>query len=302
MNEALLTVEQSLPRLAEDSYPCIYVCGSPRSGTTLMTQWLPGVTGLKPMNKIISKFWLAPSIGMEVSEALIGSGYHSDFSSNYGVTKRLEEPHEFSYFWNHVLARAGMIEPPLTGVEQYDPALWVSSILRMQCMAGNGLIFKAFMAAYYAEVVVKHLPKSIFLRLERSLIENCASMLIARESYGESIDDWVSIKPQGYEKVLNKSPEEQVAYQVCAINSKLAEIWSRLPTENSMTVQYEEFCENPGYVYTKLRKKLSQHGYVSPEEQTFQSHFEIQRPSQRLSSRSKSLLRSALSDLGVRFE
>ena len=80
-------------------YTNIYLCGLPRSGTTLTSQIIARGLDLSYINNLAARFWLAPLQGILFSQAVIGKEKLNLFKSDYGKSLELHGIHEFMYFW-----------------------------------------------------------------------------------------------------------------------------------------------------------------------------------------------------------
>ena len=92
-------------------YPIVFIIGTPRSGTTLLTQWLASLNLFCYPSNFISRFYKAPFVGAIIQEMLVNPDYayknelafdtSLSFQSDTGKTSGLTEPHEFWYFWRN---------------------------------------------------------------------------------------------------------------------------------------------------------------------------------------------------------
>src|SRR6056297_1827548 len=84
-------------------HPFLFVIGAPRSGTTLLTQLIANSFDISYINNLIARFYLAPLHGIRFSNTVLGDVRGSNFISDYARTNRLNEIHEFGYFWRYWL-------------------------------------------------------------------------------------------------------------------------------------------------------------------------------------------------------
>lgn len=112
VNDLLAEAER---RIIEDSAgptkPLIFIVGAPRSGTTLMLQWLAASGRFAYPTNLLSRFFKAPYIGVRIQQLLTDpsldyrgelfelTGTTIDWVSNAGKTRGVLQPHEFFYFW-----------------------------------------------------------------------------------------------------------------------------------------------------------------------------------------------------------
>ena len=74
-------------------------------------------------------------------------------------------------------------------------------------------------------------------------------------------------------------PHEQAAGQVYYINKAINEGLEGVVENKKLTVQYEEFCNNPKSVFSMLVGKLANYGYIVPDQYTQESKFDVSRTS-----------------------
>lgn len=256
LNGHLADFERETYQDLDQSSPCIYVCGAPRSGTTLLTQVLSSCLDVQPINNLVASFWRAPCVGLRLSKKLLGVDFESMYESDYGRTADIREPHEFGYFWSEILGRRSMDEPTPEMIESVDWSNFSRVLSNMQSVAQRPIIFKAFMLAYYAERVCAVLDKSLFIYVRRDFVENCASVYRGRQEYVGSESSWYSVRPLKCNGVDGIPPLQQVVMQVHYINEALSGVWSRLPERNKLILDYSAFCESPDHYVAQVADAL----------------------------------------------
>ena len=88
----------------------LFICGAPRSGTTIMAQSLCYVGKVGYINNLVARFVSNPELGVLYSSALNMNKYFSGHS-NYGSTDHPTEPHEFGQGWQRLLDVSSVEEP-----------------------------------------------------------------------------------------------------------------------------------------------------------------------------------------------
>ena len=90
--------------------PLVLVVGCPRSGTTLITQWLAASGAFAYPTNFVSRFHRAPVIAYLIQELVANPAYQYgaefsdirkglDFRSHLGKTAGFLAPHGFWFFW-----------------------------------------------------------------------------------------------------------------------------------------------------------------------------------------------------------
>jgi len=134
MLETLLTELNELLRPAQSRvvkcfkkprYPVLFVSGGPRTGTTLMMQWLASTGLFAYPSNLLSRFYAAPHIGAKIQLMLTDPEYafrdetneftqKISFKSDLGKTSGVLSPNEFWYFWRRFI--------PMTSPRYLDKA------------------------------------------------------------------------------------------------------------------------------------------------------------------------------------
>ena len=90
--------------------PLIFIVGTPRSGTTLLTQWLASLNLFSYPSNFMSRFFELPYAGALIQDMIFDERYSfknemslkidlPNFGSDVGKTLGPLQPHEFWYFW-----------------------------------------------------------------------------------------------------------------------------------------------------------------------------------------------------------
>jgi len=102
LNEIL--AKETIPITKRKSYPIIFFFGLPRCGKTFFSQMLVHALDLGYPDNIIAKFWKSPYFGIRLSRILQRSFDKSiSFTSDFGKTANLFDPHDFAYYWQWLL-------------------------------------------------------------------------------------------------------------------------------------------------------------------------------------------------------
>ena len=185
---SLESLESELESLEDEIYSNIFVMGLPRSGSTLLTQILYNNTDLYCTNNLIARFWDTPLVGTQLSKLTIPKVALSEYKSFYGRTFGIDQPHEFSRFWQQAIK--------LDDFENYDPQTiaenidWLqikSKIINMNKILGGGIVFKPMeLVGFHLNSMAENFEKSLFIYIERDSIDVAISILRARESSGSA--------------------------------------------------------------------------------------------------------------------
>ena len=264
MNERLAPIADALSseacRAGHEHVPAIFIVGLPRSGTTLMHQLLAKGSRVEYVDQVVARFWLAPLFGRALSREVLGPEPWRRilFESNLGVSRGVEGPHEFGYFWNHWMGFATTQSHNLSAEEigRVDVE-GLRSVLLGQLLSGvqgEAYLFKNLTCGFQATFLAGLVQPSLFILVERDLTDVAYSLLSARRSLWGNSAEWFSLKPSTY-SILNSLPDpiQQVAHQVIDCSTELASELFQIQSQ-VIRVGYTEMCEDPRGVVTRVAR------------------------------------------------
>lgn len=267
--QAMLPYQGRQPRA-----PSVFVMGSPRSGSTLLMQWLATLKVFSYPTNLMSRFWSAPIIGARIQKMLTDPEYSFrdelfdlqgtvDFESNHGKTAGACAPNEFWYFWRRFFqgddyVPQSVLETTLDRSTLQAELTGVTDVLDKP-FATKGMIFNENVP-FMSEV----LPRSVFVWIKRSPEYNVQSLLLARERQYGDMSQWYSFRIQNYSILKDLDPVESVAGQIASLHQSLEKGLQQLPSHRVLKVDYEEFCNNPANVYYALADRLAEFGAKLP--------------------------------------
>lgn len=289
VNRDLWLIEKDLLKIEKPNFPVIFIVGPHRSGSTLMMQWLANLGLFSYPTNLLSRFYHAPIMGAKLQLLLADARYNFrdelkdfndkiDFTSENGKTKGALAPNEFWYFWRRFLPFSDLDYLPTEQLLKIsDTKTMVAEFAGMMDVFQKPMALKAMILNYNIDFLDKLFEKAIFIHTKRDPLTNIASALNAREKQMGSIDEWYSFKIPEYYELKNLNPYEQVAGQINSINKAVEDGLADVAEHKKMTVQYEDFCENPEVFYELLCKKLMKNGFKVEQGYHLQKSFEITR-------------------------
>jgi LPS sulfotransferase NodH len=265
LNRALLDADLPQPKggINVETIPLIYIVGAPRSGTTLLSQLMSRFLPFGYINNLIARFWARPSVGIFLSQTVLGRGArnHISFESSFGTTAEPYGPHEFGYFWRYWLKFDDAPTHHLT--EELISAIdrdGLKNVLEQEIIGSfmAPVVFKNVICGFHASFLTSIHAKALFLHISRDTYETAASILCSRKRRYGSYSAWWSLKPSSYPfngEAANAAAE--VAMQVTECRREIDEELSK-PGVKSMHVSYEDLCHNPKAVILKICDKLKE--------------------------------------------
>ncbi len=238
--------------------PQIFICGPPRSGTTLMAQVLIKYLPVYYFNNLTSIFPNSPIISHKVFKRFINkSNRDVTFRSLYGRTTNLWAPNDALYLWDRwISADRDKIPADISKDNQDKMQRFFGAV---EQFFGKPILSKNNKLNTYANQVAKVLDKAYFICLDRNPVYLAQSLLIAsrfihgdeRISYGIKFNS--TSKSSGIDDI---DPVEQVCKQVLWHKEVMLQQESLIGKERFMIVNYEDFCADPAKVVNRISRQV----------------------------------------------
>lgn len=247
-----------------EQIPIIYIVGVPRSGTTLASQVLSYCLDIGYINNIIARFWTRPSIGVRLSQAILGKDPAAtlDFSSHYGSTPGAAGPHEFGNFWRHWFPfKSASTHHLSTEILQSVDQMGLKNALENELISyfEKPLLIKNLTCGFHAEFLTQVHKKSLFIHIYRNPYDTARSILQCRKSIYGNYNTWWSLKPAAWPFKARNSAED-VALQVLYCNKEITEQLKKTAVR-SINITYEQLCKKPNYVIERVCNTIMDMGY-----------------------------------------
>lgn len=265
--------QKAIANFQKPTWPVILIMGAPRSGSTILYQYLAHTSCFSYPTNLLSRFYESVYIGMRIQQLLTQKDQFGEllefqnnatrYESDLGKTEGALSPHEFSYFWRRFFPvhKTETNYLPKDVLEQIDTSVFRKELAAMEYLDHKPVLMKGMLINFNIDFLHKMLNNVVFIHVKRDPANNMRSLLQAREKYTGSREEWYSFRPPQYQELRQLSPEDQVAGQVFYINQSVEDALGLLPEEKRLRVQYEDFCQEPQQTFDKLHKKLKAQGY-----------------------------------------
>jgi hypothetical protein len=236
--------------------PRLFILGLPRSGTTLVYQYIVHRLHVAYFTNAAGRYYLAPGLATWVQRGL-HTEHRSNFRSEYGTATGPTAPHEAGRFWGRFF-----------GFEEYISPHQVSDADRRLLRRTLSFVQQAFGDRPFVNKNVKHLlripalhdtfPDALFLRVRRDWSDVALSLLRSRHDNLEDPTTWWSARPPDHRALEGLPPSEQIAHQIQGLSAVMDEHLSALPSDQTLSVRYPSFCANPDLLVQRLQSRLPQ--------------------------------------------
>lgn len=273
LNGALGGAESGMHELpTEPAHPIILVVAAPRSGTTLLMQWLASSGQVCYPSNLLSRFYAAPYLGARIQQLIAdprfnfkdeladAGTYVIPFTSLLGKTKGLLQPNEFWYFWRRFIPN---VHPEWITPEQeaiIDAAGFRQGISHIQHAFGKPFAAKGLILQYNLAALHRILGNVLFVHIAREPWRAAHSLLRARRAYYGDEGAWYSAKPPEYEELKKLEPAEQVAGQVICTQAAIERQFAELPDACHLSVGFDAFRNDPAALYRRIGERIAAMG------------------------------------------
>lgn len=254
-------------------YPVIFIVGAPRSGTTLLSQWLASLGIFSYPTNFISRFHANPYVGALVQDMLFDKKFQykeelqltvksNAFHSDIGKTSGPLEPNSFYYFWRNHFKFPEIPGDPNVFMQSADFGSFMNHIDMLATHYKKPFFIKSIIINWYIEIFYQNVRKPLFIFNKRELYSNAHSLLKVRKKYFANEHNWYSFKPTAYPLLAQLDNYAQVVGQVHFTNLDISRALEKIPEQNKLEVSYKELCTAPKSLYNRLISKMAGLGHA----------------------------------------
>ncbi len=245
LNDALASAKELVPPRSEGvREPVLVVTGPPRSGTTLALQLLSSSEQVEVVNHLSACFWTRPEVGVALSRLVKSRDHppHHTFESDYGLTHGWTEPHEFSYFWRHVLQFDPHAEPEPGPLIAEAATRAAQALDKLGATIAHPVALKGFPALWLGHHLIRASTSVVLAVLDRDTDDVAASIQRGRQAHPR--DEWFSLRPLEWRMQLGRAVAEQTRWQAAALTASASALLTP-PHPRVLRVAYHDLCNRP---------------------------------------------------------
>ena len=275
LESVLAEINSAIPDTMTPPYntpqmPVVFIVGAPRSGTTLMSQWLSASGLFAYPSNLIARFFGNPYLGAKIQQALITSDSNRQiftedqtfsFSSDLGRTDGALAPSEFWYFWRqffHFGDISFMSDKELASVDRKG---FLSGLAGLEAAQGMPIVTKAMNMNWNLPFLDSIMPHVLFINVERDPFYNVQSLLHARERFFGDRERWYSFKPPAYTELKDRPALEQVVGQIFHNRKGVRTGFETIEADRRLTIDYTAFCSDPATTMAAIKAKFAAQGF-----------------------------------------
>jgi hypothetical protein len=223
--------------------PSLFILGLPRSGTTLVYQYIVHRLPVAYFTNGADRYAQFPCL-VTAARRLAYGRYRSSFQNSYGKVPGPVAPHEAGVVWGRFFGFHDYVRPEEISGED--------ALTLQRIVACTEWVFEG---APFANKNVKHLlrlhtlasifPEARFLIVKRNLEDVALSLLRGRYANTGTASDFWSVCPPNAEELADLPPHKQIPRQLLALTDRLHLDLQSIADDRVFGVEYEEFCNAP---------------------------------------------------------
>ncbi len=201
--------------------PPVFLIGAPRSGTTLIYQWLTNVLDIDYVDNLNHLFPKNINFGKQLSNFIYRNKAHNTYSSYFGRTQHLSL---------HAPSEAG----DFFSLSDYEKR--VQALLHKN---QKPWIFKNLTLSTQVNRLTQANPDAKFIVIKRDLLDTALSIYDARIALNIDKEAWWSAKPSSYYEIHSLPLHQRIIRQVIDLNTDIEKQIKEIREEQKMTINYD---------------------------------------------------------------
>ena len=241
-------------------YSPIFVIGAPRSGSTLITQVITDAFDIGYLSNLHCQFFGAPVLADKLFHPL-SVKKPSEYTSEYGSTKRAYAPAECGKFWYRFFRRTPAYVT-IDDVKNNKMNCFRRTVSVLTKSQDRPVLFKNLFATLRIRPINKYIPEALFIIIKRDEVDNGHSILHSRMKVHGDYSIWWSVPPPNVKTLERLPPEQQVIEQIrklyALIEKDVEE--GEMDAVRFLTINYEAFCSDVQGQLERIDKLFQMNG------------------------------------------
>ena len=264
----LFPVQMTIDCPSQPQWPVGCIIGNPRSGSTLLLQFMASTGVFSYPTNVLTRFSYAPYIGALIQKMLFDSEYdfHGDFAdiqsqinfeSDLGKSKGALATNEFQHFFRNYMPNFDVEWLNDDALKEVDYKALAKGLSSIEKAFNQPFVTKANILQYNLDFFARRISSLFYVYLKRVPIFMMQSILNSREKYYGTRNTWLSVKPKEYEQLKDMDLYHQIAGQVYFTEMAIEDGLQYVSDKNQLEIEYESLCEDPKAVYKRIVEKYA---------------------------------------------
>jgi hypothetical protein len=255
-------------------WPVGIIVGNPRSGSTLLLQWIASLNQFSYPSNVLTRFAYSPYIGALIQKMLFDPkfDYHDDFKdirsginfqSDLGKSRGALATNEFQHFFRCYLPNKEIFAEYLdeNALGNVDISGLRKGLASIEYALEKPFFTKGTFIQFNIDYFYENIPELFFVMIRRDPLQIMQSLVLSRENYYGSREKWFSVKPFEYQSLVNQDIYHQIAGQVYFTDKAILHGLKTVPEGRKIIIDYEDFCKSPKELYELIIDKYANLGY-----------------------------------------
>ena len=223
----------------------VFIIGAPRTGSTILYQALTNYTNVVYIDNLVCRWHRNLLFGFWLADKKKGDRAHNNFEADHGNTKRFgfSAPSECGAFWYRWLPK----DSHFVDYDKITRKMIIqiqSEIISVISYFEKPLVFKNLNAGQRLRLISLAFPQAKFIYIKRDPRFVIRSILKARRTNDIRPNQWWSIMPPDYKKLLSLPESSMVAAQLYSIEQQIEKDLKLFPGENIKEIHFQSLSKN----------------------------------------------------------
>ena len=241
--------------------PLIFIIGLPRSGTTILYQYLSYYYDVA----YTSNFWsIMPKSGPYLRK-ILNQKPPNEKKSFYGNGFKMSSVQEggniFSQWFTN--QQYHYLEELATNTQKNIQNYFNQTYSTAQ----KPILIKNTRNCVRIKALSDSFPNSIFIHIDRDNMEIAKSLYKGRIDLYNDVNKNFTVVPKEWNSIKDLSIEKQISHQVYYLKKNIEEAFEQIEGNRVFKIEYEEFCQNPNSIV----QRINQIGTLKLKERTLTS-------------------------------
>jgi len=234
----------------------IFILSSPRTGSTFFYQLICKYLNVQYLTNVTEVLLHKPLLSWFISSAILNksSGFIK-CESNYGVSHGISGPTEATQLFQNWFYYKHPSEIHSADFISIDAKKDMQKTFQLiEILSGSSLITKNTWNCFRIKALSSAFPNARYIHLKRNIVDSSLSTLQARKTRGNPKIIWDSASPHNLYDLQTLPSHEQVVEQQVLTNKAIIK---SIPTDSSISVDYEKLLDNPQLILKQISEFLN---------------------------------------------